>query len=120
MSSMDSATIPRWTMGERLAKARKDAGIPQEQMAQLLGVSRRTVVRYEGDDPLGKVRRGLLAQWALVTRTPLWWILDRDPEESEPDSNDRRGGSLGTSGASSRRPTNRPLWAPLERFLKVA
>jgi transcriptional regulator with XRE-family HTH domain len=41
---------------KRLKRARKDAGLTQPQLAELIGVSRRTVVNYEKDASKASVR----------------------------------------------------------------
>ena len=40
-------SIPVITLGRRLAMAREDAGISVNEMAERLGVDRRTITRYE-------------------------------------------------------------------------
>ncbi|MFD9930122.1 helix-turn-helix transcriptional regulator [[Kitasatospora] papulosa] len=46
--------LPEWaiarrrTLGQRLATARRNAGLSQEQLGDLVGVERRTIQRYEG------------------------------------------------------------------------
>ena len=37
------------TFGEKLSKLRRDAGYTQEQLAELLGVSRQSVSKWESD-----------------------------------------------------------------------
>lgn len=43
-------TTPVITLGNRLALARESAGLTVQQMADRLGIDRRTVARYEHDD----------------------------------------------------------------------
>jgi DNA-binding XRE family transcriptional regulator len=82
--------VPQFTKGDRLAKARKTAGIGQQEMAQLLLRDRKTIGNWENDhtEPTPRV----LARWAQLTHVPLWWLTDGEPVEDEPASNDRRGG----------------------------
>jgi transcriptional regulator with XRE-family HTH domain len=65
-------------IGWRIARARKERGLTQEELAELIGVSPRSIQGYEA----GKVvpyRR--LAQLAEVTNRELGWILQGDPAE---------------------------------------
>ena len=62
-------------IGWRIARARKERGLTQEELAELIGVSPRSIQGYEA----GKVvpyRR--LAQLAEVTNRELAWILEGD------------------------------------------
>jgi transcriptional regulator with XRE-family HTH domain len=68
--------IPTWTLGDRLSKARQDAGLTVVDMAALLGTSRQTIHRYESDST-GKrgVPRTVLITWAAVTNVPIQWLV---------------------------------------------
>jgi transcriptional regulator with XRE-family HTH domain len=62
-------------IGWRIARARKERGLTQEELAVLVGVSARSIQGYEA----GKVvpyRR--LARLAKVTNRELGWLLDGD------------------------------------------
>lgn len=80
--------VPQFTKGDRLAKARKTAGIGQQEMAQLLLRDRKTIGNWENDhtEPTPRV----LIRWAELTKVPLWWLTDGEPADSEPGSKDRR------------------------------
>ena len=60
------------TQGERLARARKVAGLSQEEMAQRLGRDVRSIGRWERDQ--SSVNRTVLIAWATVTDAPLEWL----------------------------------------------
>ena len=60
------------TQGERLARARKVAGMSQEEMATALGHDIRSVGRWERDQQ--PVSRSLLLAWATVTEAPIEWL----------------------------------------------
>lgn len=62
------------TPGERLAKARHNADLTQAQIAKQLGISTRSVSRYE--DGLAVVRPQTVMAWAHITDTPLEWLLN--------------------------------------------
>jgi transcriptional regulator with XRE-family HTH domain len=70
--------VPEFTLGDRLTKARNDAGISQEQMADLVGCSRRTIVRYENGQ--SDVPRGVVLAYCVSTWTKLSWL---DPDWPE-------------------------------------
>jgi len=60
-----------FTIGDRLSKAREHAGLSQAQMAEALGIGRRSVVRYES----GKIPpRPAVIAWSSITGVPLWWL----------------------------------------------
>jgi transcriptional regulator with XRE-family HTH domain len=60
------------TQGERLARARKVAGLSQDELAEMLGHDVRSVGRWERDQQ--PVSRSLLIAWATVTDAPLEWL----------------------------------------------
>lgn len=73
MSTQTVGRIPEWTLGDRLRKAREDAGLSQVELALSIGVSRGTIGNAELDD-----RRPLpitLRAWADATGVPLEWLL---------------------------------------------
>jgi transcriptional regulator with XRE-family HTH domain len=63
---------PEFSLGDRLAKARAAAGIPQERMGELLGCSRRTIVRYESGS--AHVPRSVVLAYHVATETDLAWL----------------------------------------------
>jgi transcriptional regulator with XRE-family HTH domain len=68
-----TAQLLQLTAGERLVRARKTiAGLTQDQMAEQLGVDRRTVGRWERSNHLAP--RPLLIAWASVTDVPVVWL----------------------------------------------
>lgn len=68
----DFGTIPQFTMGDRLRKARELTDLDREQFAAELGVSRQTVGNAELDRV--KPRKIMLRAWALRTGVPLVWL----------------------------------------------
>jgi transcriptional regulator with XRE-family HTH domain len=76
-------------IGLRIARARKERGLTQEELASLIGVSARSIQGYEA----GKVvpyRR--LTQLAEITNCEVGWILQGDvaaPAGSDPEVVDR-------------------------------
>jgi transcriptional regulator with XRE-family HTH domain len=65
-------TIPAWTVGDRLRKARESTGMDRQQMALAIGISRRSIATYEASDQLP--RRPILVTWALATGVPRDWL----------------------------------------------
>lgn len=73
MSNTDVQT-PRWTLGEHLRKAREGAGLSQQDLADKLGLSRRSVTTYERDEVVPK--HTTLKKWALCCEVPLDWLVN--------------------------------------------
>ena len=66
-----SGAVPQWTASDRLAKARKVADLSQTQLAERLGISERTIKRYEaGATP----KRGIVLGWAMATGVNATWL----------------------------------------------
>lgn len=67
---------------DRLLKARRHAGLTQSQLAEALGIGRRSITRYE-DGPAEPNRATILA-WAMVTGTdPVWLETGRTLDGNE-------------------------------------
>ena len=60
------------TFGERLAKARRLAGMTQTEMADRLGIGRRSLTRYEDDTMTPN--RAICIAWSVVTDVPTEWL----------------------------------------------
>lgn len=67
-----AGTIPEWTLGDRLRKAREHAGLNQMQMAKEIGIHRASVVNYE----IGRTKpsRPVILSWALRCGVPFEWL----------------------------------------------
>lgn len=63
--------VPEWTVADRLLKARRWAGVPQQEMAAYLGVSRQALTRYENGQ---NVKIGTLRLWALRCGVSFDWL----------------------------------------------
>ena len=77
--------IPRFTIGDRLRKARVSAGLEQRQLADITGIARSSVVNYESGRTVPSPP-ALLA-WSRATRVSLAWLHHGDPDPREPESN---------------------------------
>jgi transcriptional regulator with XRE-family HTH domain len=60
-----------FSLGELMAKAREDAGLDQEQMRQLIGVSRTTISRWENNRGAPSIAE--FRTWATVTGADWLW-----------------------------------------------
>ena len=80
--SMTHRIVPAWTMGDRLRKAREQADLSSQQMADHLVVSRNTIRNYESGHTTN-IPAAKLAKWAEVTRVPAVWLLTGDDESSD-------------------------------------
>lgn len=65
-------SVPFEDLPTRLKLARWKAGLEQEQMANRLGMHRRTVANYEGGNTDPKLP--LLMAWAQITNVPVDWL----------------------------------------------
>lgn len=60
------------TPGDRLARARRRAGLTQAELAEKLGIGRRSITRYEDD--LAVLRPQTIIAWSHITGAPLEWL----------------------------------------------
>jgi len=60
------------TLGERLAKARRINGWSQAQVSAKLGISRRSITRYEDDATVPST--AILIAWANICDVPFEWL----------------------------------------------
>lgn len=68
-------------LGERIKQARQEAGLTQDQLADLVGVGMRQIQYYESgeSDPYRKLR-----QIAEATGKPIDWLLRGDEDDATP------------------------------------
>jgi transcriptional regulator with XRE-family HTH domain len=85
-----AGTVPTWTVGDRLRKARETAGMDQTQLADRIGVSRRTVSTYEAGSDITR-KRIVLNAWAMATGVSAEWIIGTDGPFEGARSSSRRG-----------------------------
>ena len=89
------ATVPTWTLGDRLRKAREHAGLKQTEMAADIGIGRSSIINYESDRAVPP--RPVLVAWALRCAVPYEWLTG-EPIFSRrgggSDSSDRAGGPV--------------------------
>lgn len=88
-----AGTVPAWTLPDKLRKAREHAGLSQSELQSLTGISRRTIVSYEGG---GRApRRPQLVAWAVATGVPLWWL---EGDDGGPGGRPRQDSNLQPTG----------------------
>lgn len=67
-----TAQTLEFTLGDRLAKARKRTGMTQQQLADRLGIDRKGVIRYESD--LRVVPPAIVIAWSHFTDVSIEWL----------------------------------------------
>lgn len=70
---MAATVLPVWTLGELMEKARRDARISTQQMADILRVSPKTINNYESGRT--SPNRATLLVWIETVRQP-WFTID--------------------------------------------
>jgi transcriptional regulator with XRE-family HTH domain len=79
---MAVAHEPIWTLGNRLWRAREEAGLDQETMATQLNVSRALVSKWERDKSEPTVRQ--VRRWSEITGVSFSWLTEvRYSDESQ-------------------------------------
>jgi transcriptional regulator with XRE-family HTH domain len=68
----NTGTVPEWSMGDRLRKARVETGMSVDEFAARCLVSAKTVNNYEGDKVAQ--RPLVIEKWAAVTGVNLEWL----------------------------------------------
>lgn len=72
--SKQEPTVPSWTIGDRLRKAREITGLDQGDFAERIGLSRNTVGSYESGRGKKPPRGIVLNAWALATGVDRHWL----------------------------------------------
>lgn len=67
-----SETIPVWSQGDRLRKAREVTGLSVQDFADRIGVSDQTVRNAERGSHA--VRKITINAWSLATGVPIAWL----------------------------------------------
>lgn len=65
-----------WTLGDRLRRARRYAGLQSSDMARALGVSLNTISNWENDHFIP--RYAMIVAWAEVTAVPVSYLTGTD------------------------------------------
>lgn len=89
--------IPTWELQDRIARARRHAGLEQGELAERSGLSRKSISRYETG--LSTPRRPALIAIALATGVDLNWLeTGKTPAGDNPGG----GGAVGHQGLEPR------------------
>lgn len=78
MNTQIQPRVPRWTLGDRLRKARRDAGYTARDFAQALGVTNSALSQYETDRARPRDLVDLAQRVEAVTGVPATWLLGLD------------------------------------------
>lgn len=62
------------TVRDRFVKARKEANLTQQEVAERLHVSRSTILRYEAGSTF-QIRQRTIVQMADAVNADSWWLL---------------------------------------------
>lgn len=74
-----------WTIGDRLRKARETAGLEQQELADIIGISRNTVSNYEKGRTQPRMLE--LREWSAATAVDLHWLVADWVKRPRQDSN---------------------------------
>ncbi len=75
MTETTAPTVPTWSLGDRLRKAREFAGMEQDELARRIGISRGTVSNYELGRGVRPPKVVVLRAWAHECRVPYGWLV---------------------------------------------
>jgi transcriptional regulator with XRE-family HTH domain len=78
MSTTGERNIPAWTFGDRVRKARELAGLTQAQLAERMGVSRKTIKNYEADTTQPQRPLDFAQRLAEIADVPTAWLMFGD------------------------------------------
>ena len=77
-----ASVFEQGSIGRRIAQARREAGLTQDELSDLVGVSMRTIQNWEGGDTSAYRH---MRQIAEVTGRSLKWLLHGEDDESSDD-----------------------------------
>lgn len=83
-TALDAGTVPPIRQPYRLLIARLEAGLKQEELAELMGCGRTVVSNAEKGK--GPVRKIVLNAWALATGVPVGWLEHGVGDMTPPDN----------------------------------
>jgi transcriptional regulator with XRE-family HTH domain len=78
----EQAWAPKWSVGERIRKAREDKGWHQSELAFQLQVGRATIANWENN--VNKPNHASLMLVGAVTGCPVWWLEGFDGPVTDP------------------------------------
>lgn len=78
----DTAVVPEWSLADRLIKARRWAGLEQEDLAADFGMTRQAISKWERG--ISVPRLVVIKQWAARCGVSLEWLLGQPVPSSSP------------------------------------
>lgn len=75
-----SNTIPNWSLGDRVRKARRAAGMSQQQLADAIGVKVGSVSSWEADTATPRDTLAVVSAIAEATSVSVVWLAGLDGE----------------------------------------
>lgn len=80
------------TLGQRIQKGRKEAGLSQEELAEQLGVSRQAVSRWENDNGYPEMEK--IIRLSQIYQVSLDYLVGNEQEKSGEDISEKVGMSV--------------------------
>lgn len=75
------------TLGQRIQKGRKEAGLSQEELAEQLGVSRQAVSRWENDNGYPEMEK--IIRLSQIYQVSLDYLVGNEQEKSGEDISEK-------------------------------
>lgn len=75
--AMTPHTVPAWSVGDRIRKARESAGLDQHQLAEITGIARSTISNYERGST--RPSKAYVKSIGLATAVDHVWIWTGSP-----------------------------------------
>lgn len=83
-----SASVPMWTVGDRVRKIRTTHGYTQGDFADLIEVTKSAIAQWETDRTRPRDLRAVALRIELATGVPAWWTLGLNAEDRRPTGSD--------------------------------
>jgi len=80
------------TLGQRIQKGRKEAGLSQEELAEQLGVSRQAVSRWENDNGYPEMEK--IIRLSQIYQVSLDYLVGNEQEKPGEDISEKVGMSV--------------------------
>jgi transcriptional regulator with XRE-family HTH domain len=108
MDNRTQGNVPRWTLGDRLRKVRRDGGYSSREFALLLGVNVSSLAHYETDRARPRDLVDLAQRVEATTGVPASWLLGLD--------GDCPSVAAGPAPATGQLPVVKPLFIDVPLF----
>lgn len=86
----DVGVVPEWTIGDRLRKARLRLGLGQREMAELVGVTQKTI--WAAESGTTNPSRLLVRSWAMASGVDPVWLATGTAAQTPPPAGLPAGG----------------------------